>query len=59
MSKSCFATSKQLFEHSKGDHEGEPLGDKPFRCGLSGCGKSWKVSQLFVSAGSFYEEWIL
>lgn len=42
MSKSCFATSKQLFEHSKGDHEGEPLGDKPFRCGLSGCGKSWK-----------------
>lgn len=42
MSKSCFATSKQLCEHSKGDHEGEPLGDKPFRCGLSGCGKSWK-----------------
>ncbi|KAJ8517032.1 hypothetical protein ONZ45_g5735 [Pleurotus djamor] len=40
MSTSCFATSRELSEHSK-DHEDE-MSNKPFRCGLAGCGKSWK-----------------
>jgi len=41
-SRVCFATSKELFEHSKAEHAGEPIGDRPFRCALAGCGKSWK-----------------
>nr|AXB87526.1 MYB transcription factor 20 [Pleurotus ostreatus] len=39
-SSSCFAMSKDLSEHVK-IHENEES-DRPFRCGLSGCGKSWK-----------------
>ncbi|GLB36483.1 putative myb-like DNA-binding domain containing protein [Lyophyllum shimeji] len=42
MSSSCFATSKELFEHSKVDHARDIPGDRPFRCALAGCGKSWK-----------------
>ncbi|KAL4257294.1 MYB transcription factor 20 [Pleurotus pulmonarius] len=39
-STSCFAMSKDLSEHVK-THEDESS-DRPFRCGLAGCGKSWK-----------------
>ncbi|KAG5648246.1 hypothetical protein DXG03_006204 [Asterophora parasitica] len=42
-STSCFATSKELLEHSKVEHAKDVPGDKPFRCALAGCGKSWKV----------------
>ncbi|KAJ7169456.1 hypothetical protein C8R46DRAFT_1217154 [Mycena filopes] len=40
----CFATSKELLEHSKMIHgEGEDsASDRPYRCALTGCGKSWK-----------------
>lgn len=41
-SSACFATSKELFEHSKIDHARDIPGDRPFRCALAGCGKSWK-----------------
>ncbi|KAF9458340.1 hypothetical protein BDZ94DRAFT_1270889 [Collybia nuda] len=41
-SSARFATSKELFDHSKIDHAHDPPGDKPFRCALAGCGKSWK-----------------
>ncbi|RDB28956.1 Myb-like protein A [Hypsizygus marmoreus] len=41
-SSACFATSKELFDHSKIDHAEDPPGDRPFRCALAGCGKSWK-----------------
>ncbi|KAJ6626862.1 hypothetical protein B0H10DRAFT_460906 [Mycena sp. CBHHK59/15] len=39
----CFATSKELLEHSRTRHAGEPVGERPFRCALTGCGKSWKT----------------
>lgn len=42
ISSSCFATSKELLEHSKIDHSRDIPGDRPFRCALAGCGKSWK-----------------
>ena len=39
----CFATSRELNEHSKITHADDILGGgKPFRCGLDGCAKSWK-----------------
>ncbi|KAI0374497.1 hypothetical protein BV20DRAFT_1118498 [Pilatotrama ljubarskyi] len=41
-SKSAFATSKELSDHSKIVHGGDLGGNKPFRCGLTGCEKSWK-----------------
>ena len=43
MSISCFATSRELFDHCRSEHESDPPGDKSFRCALSGCDKSWKV----------------
>ncbi|KDQ54875.1 hypothetical protein JAAARDRAFT_37988 [Jaapia argillacea MUCL 33604] len=44
---SCFATSFELSEHCKVSHTdmtGVSLidTDRPFRCGLAGCGKGWK-----------------
>ncbi|KAI0768607.1 hypothetical protein BD413DRAFT_479387 [Trametes elegans] len=41
-SSSAFVTSKELSDHNKVDHGGDLGGTKPFRCGLSGCEKSWK-----------------
>lgn len=39
----CFATSRELNDHSKTSHADDILGGgKPFRCGLDGCTKSWK-----------------
>ncbi|KAJ7456566.1 hypothetical protein FB451DRAFT_1276412 [Mycena latifolia] len=42
---SCFATSKELLDHSRSAHdEGEEsASDRPYRCALTGCGKSWKT----------------
>ena len=44
-SKSCFATSGELSAHFKDIHIGDNSACEvpPFRCGLKGCGKSWKV----------------
>ncbi|KZT06298.1 uncharacterized protein LAESUDRAFT_726121 [Laetiporus sulphureus 93-53] len=41
-SKSRFATSKELSDHSKAEHTEDFGGSTPFRCGLAGCKKSWK-----------------
>jgi hypothetical protein len=38
-----FATSKKLWDHSKNVHQESMGGSRPFRCGLDGCGKGWKV----------------
>ncbi|KAJ7139721.1 hypothetical protein C8R44DRAFT_765255 [Mycena epipterygia] len=40
-----FATSKELLDHSRSVHgEGEEsASDRPYRCALTGCGKSWKT----------------
>lgn len=42
-SRNAYVTSKELSDHSKTDHGGDLGGSKPFRCGLTGCEKSWKV----------------
>jgi len=39
-----FATSKELSDHSKDDHDESMGGTKPYRCALDRCGKGWKVS---------------
>ncbi|RPD81668.1 hypothetical protein L226DRAFT_496659 [Lentinus tigrinus ALCF2SS1-7] len=41
-SKNAFLTSKELSDHSRFIHGGYLGGSKPFRCGLTGCEKSWK-----------------
>ncbi|TFK76764.1 hypothetical protein BDN72DRAFT_829929 [Pluteus cervinus] len=38
----CFRTSKELFDHNKAEHPNPGPDEKPFRCALMGCGKSWK-----------------
>ncbi|KAJ7124754.1 hypothetical protein C8R43DRAFT_898713 [Mycena crocata] len=40
-----FSTSKELLEHSRTLHaeEVEAASDRPYRCALAGCGKSWKT----------------
>ncbi|KAF9568508.1 hypothetical protein CPC08DRAFT_746320 [Agrocybe pediades] len=42
MSRSCFTTSGELLDHSRDDHPNDGPSDKPYRCGLKGCDKSWK-----------------
>ncbi|KAF9786051.1 hypothetical protein BJ322DRAFT_1005044 [Thelephora terrestris] len=37
-----FATSKELSDHSKNDHNESMGGTKPYRCALDRCGKGWK-----------------
>ncbi|KZT65566.1 hypothetical protein DAEQUDRAFT_768737 [Daedalea quercina L-15889] len=41
-SKACYATSKEVSDHSKAQHAADLGGSTPFRCGLPGCKKSWK-----------------
>ncbi|THU91625.1 hypothetical protein K435DRAFT_860155 [Dendrothele bispora CBS 962.96] len=43
-SLACFATSRELFEHNKLHEHQDPnsIEEKPFRCALQGCGRSWK-----------------
>ncbi|CCM00327.1 uncharacterized protein FIBRA_02357 [Fibroporia radiculosa] len=45
-SKSCFATSKHLSDHNKSSHAADLGGSTPFRCGLAGCKKSWKLQSI-------------
>lgn len=42
-SSACYATSRELFDHCRTEHESDLPGDKPFRCALAGCDKSWKT----------------
>ena len=46
-SGACFATSKELSEHCRAEHADRSCDDRPYRCGLDGCGKSWKVCPPF------------
>ncbi|KAF6766108.1 hypothetical protein DFP72DRAFT_865603 [Ephemerocybe angulata] len=41
-SRNCYQTSKDLCDHHRDDHPGVEGYDKFFRCGLQGCGKTWK-----------------
>ncbi|KIJ68706.1 hypothetical protein HYDPIDRAFT_24960 [Hydnomerulius pinastri MD-312] len=38
----CYCTSRGLSDHNKSAHPDDSGGDRPYRCGLEGCGKSWK-----------------
>ena len=39
-----FVTSKELSDHIRTDHAADEFPEhKPYRCGLPGCNKSWKV----------------
>jgi len=42
MGSVSFATSKELSDHSKNDHNESMGGSKPYRCALDRCGKGWK-----------------
>ncbi|PFH50771.1 hypothetical protein AMATHDRAFT_3627 [Amanita thiersii Skay4041] len=48
-SSSCYATSRELFDHYRNEHESDPPADKPFRCALAGCHKSWKARSPFIT----------
>ncbi|KAF8559370.1 hypothetical protein OG21DRAFT_1503273 [Imleria badia] len=41
-SRACYCTSRGLSDHNKSAHPEDSGGDRPYRCGLEGCGKSWK-----------------
>ncbi|EIW86473.1 hypothetical protein CONPUDRAFT_161215 [Coniophora puteana RWD-64-598 SS2] len=41
-SSHMFRTSRGLSDHNKAAHPDDAGGDRPYRCGLEGCGKSWK-----------------
>lgn len=41
-SLACFITSRGLSDHNKCSHPEDSGGERPYRCGLDGCGKSWK-----------------
>lgn len=43
-SLSCFSTSGELLDHTKDEHAEDEVAEKPYRCALTGCEKSWKVS---------------
>lgn len=44
-SAACFSTSGELMNHYKEQHMFDMNGvdETPFRCGLQGCSKGWKV----------------
>ncbi|KAL1739295.1 hypothetical protein HDZ31DRAFT_85949 [Schizophyllum fasciatum] len=44
LSTSRYDTARELGEHMRRSHAAEAPGDveKPYRCGLNGCGKAWK-----------------
>lgn len=46
-----FATSGELAEHNKSTHAAQPC-ERPFKCALNGCGKSWKVRTISLALGS-------
>ncbi|KAG1904791.1 uncharacterized protein F5891DRAFT_944949 [Suillus fuscotomentosus] len=39
----CYTTSRGLSDHNKSSHPEDSGGERPYRCGLDGCGKSWKA----------------
>ncbi|KAF9229618.1 hypothetical protein BS17DRAFT_771690 [Gyrodon lividus] len=41
-SRACYCTSRGLSDHNKTAHPNDSGGDRPYRCGLEACGKSWK-----------------
>lgn len=41
-SHACYSTSRSLSDHNKAAHPDDVGSDRPYRCGLEGCGKSWK-----------------
>ncbi|KAF9481702.1 hypothetical protein BDN70DRAFT_876021 [Pholiota conissans] len=41
-SLSCFSTSGELLDHTKDAHAESEVAEKPYRCALPGCDKSWK-----------------
>jgi hypothetical protein len=46
-----FVTSKELTDHIRTDHAADEFPDhKPYRCGLPGCNKSWKVGCSYSSS---------
>lgn len=47
-SRACYCTSRGLSDHNKTAHSEDSGGDRPYRCGLEGCGKSWKVCTDFL-----------
>ncbi|KAJ7770909.1 hypothetical protein DFH07DRAFT_805674 [Mycena maculata] len=56
----CFSTSKELLDHCRLVHGEQPehTNDRPYRCALTGCGKSWKTLNglqyhLQISAAHF------
>ncbi|KAG1783606.1 hypothetical protein EV702DRAFT_957236 [Suillus placidus] len=42
-SLACYTTSRGLSDHNKSSHPEDSGGERPYRCGLDGCGKSWKA----------------
>lgn len=43
MSSKCYATSQELYDHWKVQHLDDSSCERPYRCGVAGCGKGWKV----------------
>ncbi|KAL4082075.1 hypothetical protein V8B97DRAFT_1927267 [Scleroderma yunnanense] len=41
-SLACYSTSRGLSDHIKAEHLDDVGSGGPYRCGLEGCGKSWK-----------------
>jgi hypothetical protein len=49
-----FITSKELTDHIRTDHTADEFPDhKPYRCGLPGCNKSWKVGRPYPPVLNF------
>ncbi|KAG2156524.1 uncharacterized protein EDB93DRAFT_1079460 [Suillus bovinus] len=42
-SLACYTTSRGLSDHNKSSHPEDSGGERPYRCGLDGCGKTWKA----------------
>ncbi|KAI0706054.1 hypothetical protein BC835DRAFT_1311893 [Cytidiella melzeri] len=42
MSRKCYRTSQELYDHWKVQHLDDAMCERPYRCGLPDCGKGWK-----------------
>lgn len=53
----CYGTSQELYDHWKVEHSDDATCERPYRCGLPGCGKGWKVSvdHCFVKHRLFHD----
>jgi hypothetical protein len=54
-SRACYSISRGLSDHNKTAHPEDSGGDRPYRCGLEGCGKSWKVCTNLVFASTLVD----